>query len=124
MQSHNNKSGWWFYQIESKRGFLTDGKLFITDSPNPSQMEKKATEIEHQSENNTIEIEEKEDDKSSTKSTLEDLNLLTKLFPKVDKTTLVDSLLVSNGDTMVAIQKLLSSDSKEEPPLQAPQEKK
>ena len=98
-------------------------KLFITESPNASQMEKKATEIEHPSENNTIEIEEKEDDKNSTKSTLEDLNLLTKLFPKVDKTTLVDSLLVSNGDTMVAIQKLLSSDSKEEP-FQTPQEKK
>ena len=101
-------------------------KLFIADSPNSaSQLEKKAIVHEQGSEGgqNPILIEEKEEIKPS-KSTLDDLNLLTKLFPKVDKTTLVDSLLVCNGDTMAAIQKLLSSPECKEEQVSLPDQKK
>lgn len=82
-------------------------------------MEKKPTEEEQ----TAVTISDEKEDKSS-KSTLDDLNLLTKLFPKVDKTSLIDSLLACNGDTVAAIQKLLSSAASSATSKEEPEEKK
>ena len=82
-------------------------------------MEKKPTEEELPA----VTITEEKEDKQC-KSSLDDLNLLTKLFPKVDKTTLIDSLLACNGDTMAAIQKLLSSAASSATSKEEPEEKK
>lgn len=41
--------------------------------------------------------------------------MLTKLFPKLDKTTLIDTLLSCNGNTVSAIHKLLPLQKEENP---------
>ena len=88
-------------------------------STESSQLEKKV-HVES-SEVNTKALHHGEDMKDQDEpkpkdTTLDDLNMLTKLFPKVDKTTLIDTLLSCNGNTVTAIHNLLSL-SKEEPIL-------
>ena len=61
-----------------------------------------------------------------SRNTMEDLNMLAKLFPKIDRTTLIDNLLACNGNTVEAIHKLLSVTKPAEPSREfsEPEEKK
>ena len=61
-----------------------------------------------------------------SRNTMEDLNMLAKLFPKIDRTTLIDNLLACNGNTVEAIHKLLSVTKPAEPSrdYSEPEEKK
>ena len=77
--------------------------------------------MEKRSEDNTtldtIETNDITDDKEElptnaedkSKSSMDDLNMLAKLFPKFDRTTLIDNLLACNGNTVEAIHKLLTA---------------
>ena len=101
--------------------------LFSGIENTSSQMEKKSEE--NLLSNIESNAEPEKDDlgaEEKSRNTMEDLNMLAKLFPKIDRTTLIDNLLACNGNTVEAIHKLLSVTKPAEPSREysEPEEKK
>ena len=101
--------------------------LFSGIENTSSQMEKKSEENSFSNIESNAEPEK--DDlgaEEKSRNTMEDLNMLAKLFPKIDRTTLIDNLLACNGNTVEAIHKLLSVTKPAEPSREysEPEEKK
>ena len=101
--------------------------LFSGIENTSSQMEKKSEENSLSNIESNAELEK--DDlgaEEKSRNTMEDLSMLAKLFPKIDRTTLIDNLLACNGNTVEAIHKLLSVTKPAEPSrdYSEPEEKK